>query len=65
MVCTTGFLLGVISTVITLVVVAPLLIKWLMKRQTSVLMDDIGKKVAAFTGNQTELNITEEETNGI
>ncbi len=65
MVCMIGFGLGILSTIVTLGIVAPLLVRWMMKRKKSALMEDVSSKVGAFMGNQTEINDEEGGKDGI
>jgi len=61
MVCVTGVLLGIFSTIVTLGIVAPLLVKWMMKRKANVVMQDVSSKMAAFIGTETETEINDKK----
>lgn len=65
MVCVTGVLVGIFSTLLILLVAGPFLAKWVMKRKASAVMEDVGNKMADFMGTEDNLNENKEEINGI
>lgn len=62
MVCTTGFLLGIGSTIVIGGLAALILSKWIMNKKTSSFMDNV---IADATEKFNNLNVNKEETNGI